>query len=64
MRIKITDLNRSITNGLDDYDERYMKIKFNSDDELPLYKMVEISNITVVDRTIFLKNNKYYLYEI
>ena len=38
---KIKDLIRSITKNSDDYDKKYMKIKFNSDDELPLNKMVE-----------------------
>ena len=33
---KIRDLIRSVTKTSDDYDEKYMKIKFNSDDELPL----------------------------
>ena len=40
--IKIRDLTRSITKSLDDYDEKYMKIKFHSDDNLPLNKMIEI----------------------
>ena len=35
---KIRDLISSVTKHLDDYDEEYMKIKFNSDDELPLKK--------------------------
>ena len=43
-----------------DYDEKYMKIKFNSDDELPLNKMIELPTMTVVVRAIFLENNKYY----
>ena len=30
---KIRDLIRSITKNSDDYDEKYMKIKFNSDHE-------------------------------
>ena len=37
-----------------------MKTKFNSDDELPLNKTVEIPTITEVVRAIFLENNKYY----
>ena len=37
-----------------------MKIRFNSDDELPLNKTVEIATMTVVVRAIFLENNKYY----
>ena len=36
--IKIRDLIRSITKNSNGYDEKYMKIKFNSDDELPLTK--------------------------
>ena len=37
-----------------------MKIKFISDDELPLNKMIEIPSITIVVGTIFYKNKKYY----
>ena len=60
--IKIRDLIRSITESSDDYDGKNMKIKFNSDHELPLNKTVEIPTITVVVRAIFLhnKDNKYY----
>ena len=35
---KIKDLIRSKTNNSDDYDEKYMKIKFDSDDDLTLKK--------------------------
>ena len=38
-----------------------MKIKFSSDDEVPLNKTIEIPSMTVVVRAIFLENNKYYL---
>ena len=34
--IKIRDLIKSIIKNSDDYDENLMKIKFNSDDELPI----------------------------
>ena len=37
-----------------------MKIKFNSDDELPLNKMTEIPSMTVVIGAVFYENNKYY----
>ena len=50
----------SITKNSDDYDEQYMKIKFNSDDELPLNKTVEIPTITIAVRAVFHENNKYY----
>ena len=38
-----------------------MKIKFDSDDNLPLNKTVEIPIMTIVVRAVFHKNNKYYL---
>ena len=37
---KIRDLIRSITKNSDDYEEKHMKIKFNSDDGLPLNKTI------------------------
>ena len=40
---KIRDLIKSITKNSDDYDKKYIKVKFNSDDELPLNKTIEIS---------------------
>ena len=39
---KIRDLIRLITNNSDDCDEKYIKIKFNSDDDLPLKKMLKL----------------------
>ena len=60
--IKIRDLIKSVTKKSDDYDydEKYIKIKFDSDDELPLNKTIEIPTITIVAGAIFLENNKYY----
>ena len=58
---KIRDLIRSVTKNSDDYDEKYIKIKFNLDNELFLNKMIETLSMTIVVRTIFLENNKYYL---
>ena len=37
-----------------------MKIKFHSDDELPLNKKIETPIMTIVVRAVFLENNKYY----
>ena len=46
--IKIRDLIRSMTKNLDDYDEKYIKIKFDSDDELSLNKTIEITIMTII----------------
>ena len=37
-----------------------MKIKFNSDYELPLNKMTEIPKMKIVAGAIFYEKNKYY----
>ena len=37
-----------------------MKIKFNSDDELPLNKAIEIPSMIITVRAVFYKNKKYY----
>ena len=57
---KTRDLIRSITKISDDYVEKYVKVKLNSDDELHLNKTIEIPGITIVVRVIFYENNKYY----
>ena len=57
---KIRDLTGSITKNADDYDEKYMKTKINSDDELPLNKTIEIPSVIIVVRAVFHQNNKYY----
>ena len=58
---KIRDLIRPVTKNTDDYDEKYMKIKFDLDDELPLNKTIEIRSMIIVVRAVFHGNNKYYL---
>ena len=43
-----------------DYDEKYIKIKFNSDDNLPLNEIQQLRNLVIVVRSTFLEDNKYY----
>ena len=57
---KIRDLIRSRTKSSDDYEKKYMKIKFNSGGKLPLNKRMEIPTMTKVVRAVFHENNKYY----
>ena len=37
-----------------------MKIKFNSDDDLPLNKIVKLGMLTITVRSIFEEDGKYY----
>ena len=53
MWIKIRDLIKSVAKKSVDYDEKYIKIKSYSDDELPLNKTIEIAVMLIVLRAIF-----------
>ena len=37
-----------------------MKIKFSSDDQLPINKAIEIPSMAIVVRAILYEDNKYY----
>ena len=43
-----------------DYEKDYMKIKFNSDDDLPLNKKLNFHNITIAIRSVFEEDGKLY----
>ena len=36
-----------------------MKIKFNSDDDLPLNKILKLHNLTIIVRSLFEEDGKY-----
>ena len=41
-----------------DYEKDYMKIKFNSDDDLPLNKALQFHNITITIKSVFEEDGK------
>ena len=43
-----------------DYEKDYMKIKFNSDDDLPLKKQLKFHNMTITIRFVFEEDGKRY----
>ena len=43
-----------------DYGKDYMKIKFNSDDDLPLNKALKFHNMTITIRSVFEEDGKLY----
>ena len=43
-----------------EYEKDYMKIKFNSDDKLPLNKQLKIFSVTIIIRSVFEEDGKYY----
>ena len=43
-----------------DYEKYYMKIKFDSDDDLPLNTPLKFHNLTIIIRSIFQEDGKLY----
>ena len=43
-----------------EYTKSYKKIKFNSDDNLPLNKQLKFYTVTVTIRCVFREDNKLY----
>ena len=56
----IRDKIKEISNDECDYEKEYMKIKFNSDDNLPLNKPLKFHNLTIIIRCVFSKDGKLY----
>ena len=44
-----------------EYDKDFMKIKFSSDDNLPLNKTLKLYNMTIIIRSVFEEHGKLYL---
>ena len=49
-----------VSSGECDYEKDYMKIKFNSDDDLPLNKQLKFHNMTITIRSVFEEDGKLY----
>ena len=43
-----------------EYDKDFMKIKFNSDDNLPLNKTLKLHNMAIVIRSVFEEHGKFH----
>ena len=56
LKMRLTIKHSSVDN-----DKDFMKIKFNSDDNLPLNKTLKLHNMTLVIRSIFEEHGKSYL---
>ena len=56
----ITDKIKEISNDECDYEKDYMEIKFNSDDDLPLNKPLNVYNMTIAVSSVFEEDGKLY----
>ena len=57
---KIKILIKTTNSKPDEYEKGFIKIKFNSDGDLPLGKILSLHNMTIVVRSAFQEDNKYY----
>ena len=49
-----------IDNKPGEYEKDYTKINFNSDNDLPLNKILKLHNLTIIVRSVFEEDGKYY----
>ena len=56
----IRDKIKEINSNECDYEKDYMKIKFNSDDNLPLNKSLKFTLMTITSRCVFEENGELY----
>ena len=54
----IRDKIKKISGDECDYEKDYLKIKFNSDDDLPLNKQLKFHNMAITIRSVFEENCK------
>ena len=48
------------TGGIVQYDKDYMKIKFKSNDNLPTDNIINMHQVTIIIRSVFAQNGKFY----
>ena len=51
---------KEVSNDESDYEKDYMKIKFNSDDSLPLNKPLNFYNMIISIKSVFKEDGKLY----
>ena len=56
----IRDKIKKVSSGKCDYENDYLKIRFNSDDNLPLNKPLNFHNMTITIRSVFEEDGKLY----
>ena len=60
LRDGIKNSIEKINNKSGEYGKDFMKIKFNSDDSLPLNKTLKLHNMTIIVRSVSEEDDEYY----
>ena len=53
-------IEKTNNNKSGEYEKDYKKIEFNSDDKLPLNKQLKFLSVTIVIKSVFEDDGKYY----
>ena len=56
----ISDKIKDVSSDEYDYEKNYMKIKFNSDDNLPLNKPLKFHSMTIIIKSVYEEGGKLY----
>ena len=48
------------TGCIEQYDKNYMRIKFESNDNLPTDNIINMHQVTIIIRSVFAQNGKFY----
>ena len=57
MKNEIETINEFKKGG---YNKDFMKVKFDTDDDLPLNKTLKFRNVTIVTRSVFEEDGKFF----
>ena len=62
IKSKIENINGGKTSkrSFAEYGKDFMKIKFNSDDNLPLNEKLKLHNMTIVNKSVLEEHGKFY----
>ena len=57
---RIKDKIEEVSSGEYNYKKNYMKIKFSSDDDLPLNRILKFQKMPIIIGSVFEENGKFY----
>ena len=57
---EIKNFIEKTNNKLGEYEKNFLKIKFSSDDSLPLNKTLKLHNMTTIVKSVFEEDGKYH----
>ena len=57
---KVLEATLKNIGGIVQYDKNYMRIKFESNDNLPTDNIINMHQVTIIIKSVFAQNGKFY----